>query len=29
MIGEMAALEIATHEQVELLAPYRPGRFKS
>jgi len=29
MIGEMAALEITTHEQVELLAPYRPDRFKS
>jgi glycine/D-amino acid oxidase-like deaminating enzyme len=27
MIGEMAALEIATNEQVEILAPYRPDRF--
>ncbi|MCH7972062.1 MAG: FAD-binding oxidoreductase [Chloroflexi bacterium] len=29
MIGEMAALEIATGSQVEILAPYRPDRFIS
>jgi glycine/D-amino acid oxidase-like deaminating enzyme len=28
IIGEMAALELATNEQVEILAPYRPDRFE-
>jgi glycine/D-amino acid oxidase-like deaminating enzyme len=27
MIGEMAALEITSNADVELLAPYRPARF--
>ena len=27
MIGEMAALEITSGAEVELLTPYRPGRF--
>lgn len=28
MIGEMAALEITSNAEVELLAPYRPNRFE-